>query len=104
MQVIIKRFEGRWVFEVKEPTHTHGASIGPLVHSTLRRRARKEEVLAAIKDAWNSRLSIKDTEDFCRQRWPDLPFIHKDIINLQTRLKRLKLAGRTSLHDLLYRL
>jgi hypothetical protein len=87
MQVIIKRFEGRWVFEVKEPTHTHGASIGPLVHSTLRRRARKEEVLAVIKDAWNSRLSIKDTEDFCRQRWPDLPFIHKDIINLRTRPK-----------------
>jgi hypothetical protein len=33
-------------------THTHSASIGPLVHPTLRRRARKEEVLVAIKDAY----------------------------------------------------
>jgi hypothetical protein len=89
MQVIIKRFEGRWVFKVKESTHTHththSASIGPLVHPILRRRARKEEVLIAIKDACDSRLSIKETEDFCRQRWPNLPFIHKDIVNLRAR-------------------
>jgi hypothetical protein len=104
MEVVLKLYEGRWVFDVKEPIYSHRASIGPLVHPSLRRRARQDFVSEAIRDAWNSGKSLRETVDMCRERFLHVPLIHRDVMNLRARLKRLELSGRSSLQDLLHRL
>ena len=104
MQVVLKLYEKRWVVDVREPLHNHRASDGPLVHPTIRRRARKTNVRSVIKDAWEDGKSIKETVALLRRMWPHIPLIHRDVVNLRMRLKRRDLAGRSSLQALLHRL
>jgi hypothetical protein len=104
MQVVLKLYEKRWVVDVREPLHNHRASDGPLVHPTIRRRARKANVQSVVKDAWEDGKSIKETVALLRRMWPHIPLIHRDVVNLRIRLKRRELAGRSSLQDLLHRL
>jgi MULE transposase domain len=64
----------------------------------------REAIIDAIKDEWNRESSIQDTQNICRDRWPAIPVTHKDIVNIRSRIKRVKLDGRTALQDLLIKL
>ena len=104
MEVVLKLYQGRWVIDLREGHHTHRASIGALVHPSLRRRMQQELILNAIKDAWHRQLSQQNTIDLCRDRWPSVPVTYSDIMNTRARMKRIELGGRTDLQDLLVKI
>ena len=96
-EIVLKKYDGRWVTEVKEGHHTHGPSITEMLYPTIRRRARQLHIHTAIKDHHQRGKSVQDTLDMCRDTWPNVPITPADIYNIRTGLKRLELGGRTSL-------